>query len=175
MREGGTDGGKTISGLLFEKEVSFQDALVKIDGYEIKDEHNILYNWNKVAEVYRKRNLYKKFFAPRGVDYEKFISKRLEPDNAIYVISNGTFFIVEIKFQKTSGSVDEKLQTCDFKKKQYQRLFHPLWLKIEFCYVLSERFKKVEYNDVLNYIQAVGCKYFFGELPLDYLGLPFPA
>ena len=44
MREGGTDGGKTISGLLFEKEVSFQDALVKIDGYEIKDEHNILYN-----------------------------------------------------------------------------------------------------------------------------------
>jgi hypothetical protein len=27
---------------------------------------------------------------------------------------------------------------------------------------------------VLNYIQAVWCKYFFDELPLDYLWLPIP-
>jgi hypothetical protein len=31
---------------------------------------------------------------------------------------------------------------------------------------------KPEYRDVLNYIQAMWCKYFFEELPLDYLWLP---
>jgi hypothetical protein len=45
-------------------------------------------------------------------------------------------YIIEIKYQETAGSVDEKLQTCDFKKKQYERLLRPLKLIVEYCYVL---------------------------------------
>ena len=44
--------------------------------------------------------------------------------------------IIEIKYQEVAGSVDEKLQTCDFKKKQYERLLRPLKLIVEYCYVL---------------------------------------
>jgi len=41
------------------------------------------------------------------------------PDDAMLVIIRETLFIIEIKFQQVEGSVDEKLQTCDFKRKQF--------------------------------------------------------
>ena len=91
--------------------------------------------------------------------------------NCIYVIVNNTVYILEVKHQEVGGSVDEKLQTCDFKKKQYTKLFSPLGINIEYCYYLSEWFKQDEYRDVKQYILDVGCRYFFDEIPLDYLGL----
>ncbi|UOS15746.1 hypothetical protein MPG85_07165 [Helicobacter pylori] len=54
---------------------------------------------------------------------EKILSSQLLPNNAIFVPSNNTFFILEIKYQGTGGSVDEKLQTCDFKLKPIQKAF----------------------------------------------------
>ena len=37
-----------------------------------------------------------------------------------------------MKFQVVSGSVDEKLQTCDFKLKQYKKLFQMEGVELEF-------------------------------------------
>lgn len=165
----------TISGLKFEKKVSLQDTLSKINWYIITWNQNVFYKWEKVAEIYQKYDLYKNLLEPNWINYKTIISKKLLPDNAIYVIVKNTLYIIEIKYQEVAWSVDEKLQTCDFKKKQYERLLRPLKLKVEYCYVLRwERFWKDEYKDVLNYIQAVWCKYFFDELPLDYLWLPIP-
>ncbi|KJJ23157.1 hypothetical protein HMPREF3156_00065 [Neisseria sp. HMSC06F02] len=48
--------------------------------------------------------------------------KRLLSDNGLFIIIRDTLFIIEIKFQQTPSSVDEKLQTCDFKRKQYTKL-----------------------------------------------------
>lgn len=80
-----------------------------------------------------------------------------------------------MKFQGVAGSVDEKLQTCDFKKKQYQKLLDGTGIKVEYCYVINDWFNNKSYRDTLNYIQSVGCFYFFGELPLSFLGLPQPT
>ena len=73
-----------------------------------------------------------------------------------------------------AGSVDEKLQTCDFKLRQYKKMFEPIGLNVKYVYVLNDWFKKKEYADVLAYIKSVDCDYFFNELPLSYLGLPVP-
>ncbi|OLQ25711.1 hypothetical protein BJF71_01770 [Helicobacter pylori] len=97
------------------------------------------------------------------------------PNNAIFVPSNNTFFILEIKYQGTGGSVDEKLQTYDFKLKQYKKLFKSLECKVEFIYILSERFEELKYKDALDYIQSVNCQYYIGgikDLPLNKIGLP---
>jgi len=40
------------------------------------------------------------------------------PDEALYVIVNNTLFIIEWNSKKSPDTVDEKLQTCDYKKKQ---------------------------------------------------------
>ena len=90
----------------------------------------------------------------------------------IFIVKNKALFIVEMKFQEVAGSVDEKLQTCDFKKKQYQKLFKLLDTKVEFIYILSDWFKKPEYKDTLNFISDVGCHYYFQMLPLEVIGLP---
>ena len=100
------------------------------------------------------------------------ISKKLLPDEAILILTGKTLFIIEIKFQEVAGSVDEKLQTCDFKNKQYNKLLVPLGISAKYVYILSDWFKKDAYKDVLKYVNSVGCYYFFYELPLDFLGLP---
>ena len=88
------------------------------------------------------------------------------------VIVRETLFIIEVKYQQVAGSVDEKLQTCDFKRKQYVKLVAPLGLKVEYVYVLNDWFKHPSYKDVLDYIHNVNCHYRFNELPLSWLGLP---
>lgn len=124
-----------------------------------------------VAQCFRKYNFYK-FLDEKGINWKKIISKKLLPDDALLVIIRDTLFIIEIKYQEVSGSVDEKLQTCDFKRKQYLKLVTPLGLRVEYVYVLNDWFKKPEYKDVLDYIQSVNCHYKFNELPLSWLGLP---
>jgi hypothetical protein len=80
-------------------------------------------------------------------------------------------YIIEKKYQETSGSVDEKLPNCDFKKKEYEKLFNPLDIKVKYIYVFNEWFKQDIYRDVLEYIKFVGCDYYFVEIPLEALGL----
>ena len=114
--------------------------------------------------------------ATRGASaiFKALLSKKLLPDDAIYVIVNNTMFIIELKFQKTAGPVDEKLQTCDFKKKQYRKLLAPLNFAVEYVYILNDWFRKPEYKDVLDYVISVGCQFYFHYLPLQKLGLPVP-
>ncbi len=79
-----------------------------------------------------------------------------------------------MKFQEVAGSVDEKLQTCDFKRKQYAKLAAPLNIEIQYIYILSDWFRQPAYKDVLDYVISVGCQYYFEYIPLQKLGLPVP-
>lgn len=169
----GKGGGSTITGLNFETRCNITSLIKKINGYSVKN--NVIYfNQKEVARSYKKHGLYV-YLKSRGIDYKKFISKKLLPDEAIYVICNNTLFIIEMKFQKVGGSVDEKLQTCDFKRKQYCKLMSPLNIEVEYIYILNDWFKKAEYKDTLDYIISVGCQFYYHYLPLQKLGLPMPA
>ena len=90
----------------------------------------------------------------------------------MFVIVRDTLFIIEIKFQQVSGSVDEKLQTCDFKRKQYSKLVRDLGWRVEYVYVLNDWFRDPVYRDTLDYIHSMNCHYLFNEVPLAWLGLP---
>jgi hypothetical protein len=176
MITGGIGGSNTQTGLDFEKEVDFQDLLAIIDGYEVKPILNkagkgVFFNGELVARCFRKYDFYR-YLEENGIDWKVILSKRLLPDDALLVIVRETLFIIEVKYQQVAGSVDEKLQTCDFKRKQYQKLVMTLDLKVEYVYVLNDWFKKPEYKDVLDYINSVNCHYKFGKLPLAWLGLP---
>jgi hypothetical protein len=173
MKKGGVGGANTQTGIKFEGEVDLLVALDKLKDYDIQG-NTILYQGHEVAYSYRKNSLYV-FLKEQGIDYKDYISKRLLPDDAIYVIKDNTMYIIEVKFQVVAGSVDEKLQTCDFKKKQSQKLCSSLNYEVEYMYVLSDWFRKEEYKDVRDYIISVGCHYYFEYLPLEKIGLPVPA
>lgn len=172
MKEKGIGGGNTITGLNFEKETDILTLLRSKKGYAVKD-GVIYYKGKEIAKSFKKNALYK-FLESKKVDYKKILSKKLLPDEAIYVIINNTLFIIEVKFQKVAGSVDEKLQTCDFKRKQYAKLMAPLNIEVEYIYILSDWFRHPSYKDVCDYIISVGCQYYFKYLPLQKLGLPIP-
>lgn len=173
MKKGGIGGANTKTGLAFEGKVDFLDFIAKQDDYKV-DGNTIFYQGDEVAKSFKKYGLYK-YLEEQGINYKEFISKRLLPDDAIFVITNNTFFILEIKFQEVAGSTDEKLQTCDFKIKQYRKLFSRLNIEVEYIYILNNWFKKSEYKDVLDYIISIkGCSYYFNYLPLYKIGLPIP-
>jgi hypothetical protein len=172
MKKGGIGGANTQTGIRFEGRVDLLVKLNELPGYRV-DGNLIYYEDDLIARSFRKNNLYI-YLKEQGIDYKNFISKKLLPDDAIYVIKDNTVYVIEVKFQIVAGSVDEKLQTCDFKKKQYQKLFSSLNYEVEYIYVLSDWFKKPEYKDVRDYIISVGCRYYFEYLPLQEIGLPVP-
>lgn len=173
MITNGIGGANTKTGLIFEGKVDLATFLSKQNGYAVDNNGEVFYQNELIAQIFKKNQFYR-FLESRGVDWKNIISKKLLPDDSIYVIINNTFFIIECKFQQVPGSVDEKLQTCDFKKKQYQKLLSSLNMEVEYVYLLSNWFRKPEYRDVLDYIISVNCRYYFEYIPLQVLGLPIP-
>ncbi len=121
MKKGGIGGGNTITGLIYEGEVDLSTYLAKQKDYDI-DGTNVLYKGKVIAYIFKKHEFYY-FLEKNNIDWKQLISSKLLPDNCIYVIVNNTLFIIEVKNQNVAGSVDEKLQTCDFKRKQYNKAF----------------------------------------------------
>jgi hypothetical protein len=158
-----------VNGLRFErlsnilKLISTQTELYVVE--------NEIYNSESthVATFYEKHGFYKMFLDQYHVDYKTLISAKLLPDSVI--VTHDTVFIIEMKYQNSHGSVDEKLQTCDFKKKQYQKLCTPIGFKVEYIYLLNDWFNQKKFDDVFDYIDSVGCQYFIDILPLEIFGL----
>lgn len=162
MKKGGTGGNHTKDGLDYEEKVDILKKISKKCGYVVKGTDV----WHKgilIARVLKKYEIYKQYLEPMGINWKECISKRLLPDNCVIIENQNRIVIVEVKYQTVGGSVDEKLQTCDFKKKEYEKLFKKLNKKIDFYYILSEYFKKNEekYADVLRYMEETGCRYFY--------------
>lgn len=178
MQKNGVGGANTQTGIHFENKTDLLIFLDKeVEGYSVKKVEigsEIYFKEKLVAQSFRKHELYK-FLDFKGIEWKNILSKKLLPDDAIFVIKENTLFIIEVKYQEVEGSVDEKLQTCDFKRKQYLRLFAPLNVEVEYIYVLCDWFKAQKYKDVLDYIISVNCHYYFEFLPLHKIGLPVPG
>lgn len=158
-------------GLKFEQDTSLNDALLAA-GYTVSPNGKVKIASKEVAISAPKHELYRRLLEPRGVSWKKKLSKKLLPDDALFVYDIKALYIIEKKFQHQAGSVDEKLQTCDFKKKQYQKLVSDLGWRVEYLYVCNDWFTQPEYEDVRNYVKSVGCHIYFNAIPLDFLGLP---
>ena len=175
MKKGGVGGDSTLTGQRFEEKSDILTFLKGIDGYDAdtwdgKAGVAIHFKSKLVARSFKKHKFYD-FIKEKGVDWKQRISRRLLPDDAILV--ERKLFIVEVKRQSGGGSVDEKLQTCDFKRRQYLKLVDGLGLDVEYIYVLNGWFKQPGYKDVLDYIESVGCHYEFDmRRLLIRLGLP---
>ena len=173
MIKGGTGGRNTITGLIFEGKTDLATFLSKQKGYLVDKEKRVFYNEQEVAKIFKKNGFYK-FLEKLNINWEEILSKKIIPDDSIYVLINNTLFIIECKSQQVGGSVDEKLAACDFKKKQYQKLLYRAKIEVEYIYILNNWFRDPKYKDILDYIISVGCQFYFEYIPLYKLGLPVP-
>lgn len=162
-----------FNGLRFEQLTSLSDALRSV-GYLVSDEGRVFRHDApsvQIALIAPKHKLYDRILSPGGVDWRHYLSKQMLPDDALYNLHNNKVYIVEKKFQSSSGSVDEKLQTCHYKKLHYQKMFASLNIVVEYIYVCNDWFARDEYRDVRQYIADVGCSIYFNVIPLSVLGL----
>lgn len=83
-------------GLKFEQDTSLKAALSKA-GYSVIG-CKVCCRGIQCALSVPKNLLYTDFLIPRGVDWKERISKKLLPDEALYVNEAGTLFIIEKSF-----------------------------------------------------------------------------
>ena len=126
--------------------------------YSVNAENEVIYKGEIIAKIFSRENFYSNFLEPNGIYWETVISRRILPYEAIFVKDSNTVFIIDKKSQTQSGSTDEKLGACDFKKQQYEKLLQGKY-NVKIIYLLGSWFDKKEYNDVLDHIRNSGCDY----------------
>ena len=165
-----------VNGLNFENETDLIKLFKKNRDFVVSKKnylYEIIYK-NKKYGFYTEKHDFYKYLNDSSIDWKTILSKQYLPDAVFLNMLKKKAFIIEKKFQNNAGSVDEKLQTCDFKKKIYQKLLLPTknFKTIEYIYILNDFFNHQKYDDVKKYIKSVGCKYFmnfieFRDLDID--------
>lgn len=132
----------TTTGLVFEGQVKAQANGIEVSKHEL----------------YR-------FLNRKGIEWQSFLSRKLLPDECYWDEETKTLSVFEKKYQQTSGSADEKLQTCAFKIWEFSKIGEALGArKVTYTYILSSWFAHPRYKDVLDYIRTVpGCDYILKE------------
>ena len=172
MKLGGGDGANTKTGRVFERTVDLRTSLLSKAHFKVLG-NEVMYKGEPIGLLFSGHTLYSDFFESYGISWRTVLSRKLLPDEALYLPSKRTLFIIEKKFQQGVGSVDEKLQTCGFKRRQYERLCKAIpGCRVEYIYILNDWFRNQVYRDVLAYINEVGCHYRFNSFPYDLFGIP---
>tara|TARA_B100001758_G_C18361730_1_gene586148 strand:- start:405 stop:1319 length:915 start_codon:yes stop_codon:yes gene_type:complete len=108
----------------------------------------------------RKLNIYMK-------QYKKYKNpcpdgcKILQPDDCYIDEKNKIIYIIEIKYQEMSGSVDEKIQSGPCKRYSYNRLY-PKY-NIKYCYCLNNWYKSEKYYLPREFLENNNIKIFWGD------------
>ena len=162
MKKDGIGGSNTATGICFQKlarnkiREALKTSLPDLIANATFCENGHFYEF--IGEKYHLQNDW----------WNEYISRKILPDDALYVTSSNTMFIFEYKCQKGGGSTDKKILTCAFEKSQYEKLLHPFDIKkVEYILILNKWFNpryNPIYKDYINYIIQCKCHYFF---PLD--------
>ena len=140
------------NGLHFEQTTSLNTALqnagfIIANHFEVYDRNQLLgysINQDEFSTIFLRQN---------GINDRAINSKRWKPDEAFINEIDKTVYIIEKNFQRTSGSVDEKLATFPFKIREYRRLLDPIGYDLVYIYLLSsDWFNVPKYQDYYDYI-----------------------
>ncbi len=177
--------------LIFEEKTSLRAAILKNKDLSIKGENEV---WSKgrrlgfIFEPIGKSKTNKPFYdyiqETYDIDAKKEFSKVIHPDKIFFNELQQRFYVIECKFQKDSGSVDEKLQTFPYKRAilNYMFFMKGIEVEVEYVYCLNETYfnkevkngpKKGEksFYEVFKYIREMGSSYFFDAIPLNKIGI----
>lgn len=163
----------TEHGKSFEDSHSLELVLLE-NGYTVEN-GRVCRKSTYVGTITKQSSFYSSFLGVKEKDIRKEFGKVMRPDTVFYNANNKTLYIIEKKFQSVRGSVDEKIQTCEYKLRYYNRI---VWKyrnedikHVRYFYLLSEFFNKSEYEKVLHFIQDKGCDYYFEKIELQSIGL----
>lgn len=186
MIRGGVGGANTnASGLPFEQELDLKEFIennfpnYRVETYKAPmGKMQFGGKYKQIQQVFDEKGdelglilsqgLLYEFLKSKNIDYKNIFSKKYKPDEAFLNIQKRALTIVEKKFQSTPGSVDEKLQTFEFKKWVYSKLIDKIDEidYVRFIFVGNGSwFNHHRYKDVYDYFKERGIEYYFDALP----------
>lgn len=74
-------------------------------------------------------------------------------------------------FQRIVGTCQFRVPWFGYPCGYSSLTFNPLHFDVEFIYIFNDWFLDERYRDTLDYIEYMGCHYFYNEIPLYFLGL----
>lgn len=162
----GAGGAKTnLNGIKFEEDIYLKQWIDKA-GYEVSGissstQRSELYGvYNKqrklIAYYGRQSKVYDALKELIGNNFSsmyigQILSKKINPDAFILNSETKTLHIFEKKWQQTSGSVDEKIQTAPFKVEMFSKLLKQFGISVTYNYILSSFFTSASYRNVKEY------------------------
>jgi len=171
-------GGKNtvINGLLFEKKTSIEDKLLENNFNKIISNKKNKYGYcfecikQNIKIIYLTQNGFKIYFKKMfNIDVYK------QPDEAFIIFNNNNneinIKILEKKNQTVEGSVEDKLKTGNFIRREYIKMLKSIKNinKIEYAFCVSkflqDKFQsnQIKYNNMLEILAEDNIKLFFGE------------
>ncbi len=174
----GAGGANTnINGLSFEEKTSIEPYLEKYKyikkEIKIKQRKGVYYEYNNndITIIYFKKNSFKLYF-----EKEFKINTYRQPDEAYLINNKGTFIlkILEKKNQNVEGSVEDKLKTGAFNRREYElmvNIHNEYKFTVIYCFCVSKFLQnKLELNQTVNNIKYKNIKKIMEE---DKIGLLF--
>ena len=154
----------TYKGKLFEEEVYSKliipSGWINLTPYDANGEKD------KTKPQYTHREFCSQFKQKFKFDPLQVWSKKINPDFVFYHPQLKKVVVLEAKCQTDKGSVDEKLQTSTYKRKQLAKLFFialqipPENVSYSYCLKKAD-FDKSEYKDTFDDIHDNGNEYYF--------------
>ena len=171
----------TLNGSLFEERTSIENKLLenKFIKKEIdtktknKKGYYFEYIDNDYKIIYLTQSGFVSYFTKEFNIDSKYLYRR--PDEAFLILHNNQYYlkILEKKNQNCDGSVEDKLKTGLFNKKEYDEMLRPLCdnykfnVSYAFCVskFLQNKFEsnQFKYNNILKIMNDDNIKLFYGE------------
>ena len=151
------------NGLGFENKTDILQSIKIIKKEKLTKTQYAIYTKinNKNVIILKKCGFIKYFKNKKDYNYNPKNYKALQPDLCILDEENNCINIIEKKFQSCSGSVDEKLQTFQYKIWLLQQLCPNYEIKYYFC--LCNWFKQKRYEPEMEYFRIHKIRVFWGE------------
>jgi hypothetical protein len=179
MKKGGTGGANTnASGLPYEARVASEIRSTLISNGFIhmgtsgkSGKRETFENNLSSLQMMFHNAFYTDFVEELGINFKDKFSARLIPDIALVDRKSKVLKIIEIKNQTGSGSVVEKLQTCDYKQYYYSKLLEQELYEVQVIWRLGSYFEenKRGLSSVYEYMLLKNSPYFFKDIPADVL------
>jgi hypothetical protein len=151
------------NGLSYENITSLEEHMVIVKEDKKYKTKTVKFHQSEKEFVNANKKSFQKFMESINEYIEIFkpVSGCKQPDEVYIDEAGKKIFIIEKKFQQGSGSVDEKIQTGQFKLYYFSKNI-PNY-RIYYIYCLSDWFKKEEYKCVLEYLTDNGVYIFWGS------------
>lgn len=183
VRQHNTSGGGSQTnhnGLKFERDTDFSELVSQLEKYSLEE---IIYDDKKKYrgfDVYRDDKFVGKIVPHtrfydwlKEINLENTNAKHGDPDECFINYENKTVYIIEKKWQQTSGSVDEKLFGFGNKRRLYQRILDSVEdpFSVQFVFVGNDFFKQKSYRNYFEMLRGDGVKIMIDEYDMVYFSL----